>query len=314
VAAFPSEITTQAGRRIRDAVARVAAAQAPEGAIIAGLTNSYNSYTATPEEYEACHYEGSFTLWGRRQGARYRDLARALAKSLFGGAAPPSSAPEPPEVSPGTAQPPSVRSTPDAGTVVENVATEVPRLGQARFKWNGGDPAIDAPRGKTFVTLERKGPNGFAPVATEDSVLDVTEHGRGDTWTETWQFTECDALGTYRFVVRGVANRGGGAAPYRVESKPFELRKSAALSVFSKTIGGGAAHVRAEYGGYPDRPLSALPHRVRSGFAVVRLKLPGGVTERIALPDADRLEFTTPVPPGATIQSVAVEDGCGNTG
>jgi neutral ceramidase len=314
IAAFPSEITKTMGARIRSAIAAEAGPQAAKGSIIAGLTNSYNSYTATPEEYEACHYEGSFTLWGRRQGSRYRDLARVLAKSLFAGGPAPASAPEPPEVSPGTGQPPSVRSTPDAGTVADQVPDHVERLGRVVFRWNGGDPAIDAPRGKAFVTLERRSGDRYVPVGTEDSVLDTTRRNPDDTWTETWQFTECDALGTYRFVVRGLANTGGGTNSYRVESKPFDLRKHTGMSVFSKTIAGGVAHVRAEYTGLPSEPLAALPLRVRSGFAVLRLKLPGGATlERIALPDRDRLEFTTPVPSGATIQSVSIEDDCGNS-
>ena len=53
--------------------------------ILSGLTNGYSSYTATPEEYDACHYEGSFTLFGRRQGALYRDVAVAVAKALVDG-------------------------------------------------------------------------------------------------------------------------------------------------------------------------------------------------------------------------------------
>jgi neutral ceramidase len=311
IAAFPSEITKQMGARIRAAAAKQAGAQLPKGVIIAGLTNSYNSYTATPEEYDACHYEGSFTLWGRRQGPRYRDLIAALAKSMFQGAPPPTSAPEPAQVSPGTAQPPSVRPTPDAGTIVTDVPASVRRLGQVRFKWNGGDPAIDAPRGKPFVTLERRSAGVFKPVGTDDSVADITRHAADDSWTETWQFTECDALGTYRFVVRGRANTGD----YKVTSKPFELRRATGIDVFSKFTAGGVAHVKAEYTGFPDEPLMALPRRVRTGYALLRLKKPNGeVVERLAFPLApDGLEFTGKVPPAATLESVSIEDGCGNT-
>jgi hypothetical protein len=310
IAAFPSEITKTMGARIRRAAAAPAGAQLPKGVVIAGLTNSYNSYTATPEEYDACYYEGSFTLWGRRQGPRYRDLVRALAKSLFTGAPPPASAAEPAQVSPGTPQQPSIRPTPDAGTIVSDVPARVTRLGQLRFKWNGGDPAIDAPRGKAFVTLERRSRGAFKAVATEDSVADTTRHARDDSWTETWQFAECDALGTYRFVVRGRANTGD----YKVTSKPFELRRFTGIEVFSKTVAGGVARVRAEYGGYPDDPLMALPRRVRTGYAALRVKTPGGaVVRRIAKPDAAGLEFTARVSPGSTIESASVEDACGNT-
>src|SRR5207302_1227180 len=103
---------------------------APDGTIVAGLTNSYNSYVATPEEYDACAYEGSFTLWGRQEGALYRNLAKALAKSIYGGAPAPASDAEPPEASPGTPQPPTAKPTPQAGTVVTDVAATVKRFGQ----------------------------------------------------------------------------------------------------------------------------------------------------------------------------------------
>ena len=314
VIAFPSELTKQMGKRIRAVVAGQTGGAAPAGTIIAGLTNSYNSYVATPEEYAACAYEGSFTLWGREQGPRYRDLAKALAQSLYGGAPPPTSAAEPPEVSPGTPQPPTAKPTPLAGTVVTDVVPKVTRFGQAVFKWNGGDPSVDAPRDKAFVTLERQGAHGFEPVATEDSVVDVTEHARDQTWTETWQFTECDPLGTYRFTVHGMANKGSGVGPYSATSKPFDLGKSTNISVYSKSVSDGRAHVRAEYGGFPMRPLADLPLRVRTGFAVLTVKKPdGSVDDVVALPDPAGLEFTARVPDGSTIQSISVEDSCGNT-
>jgi hypothetical protein len=208
-----------------------------------------------------------------------------------------------------------VRPTPDAGSTVAEPAAAVSRLGQAVFRWNGGDPAIDAPRGKAFVTLEYEGPSGFRPVSTEDSVLDATRHASDDSWTEAWQFTECDALGRYRFVVRGVANKGSGTpAAYTVTSRPFELRR-AGIDVYSKTVSGGVARVRAEYRGLPGDALALLARRVRHGFAILRVHAPGGaVSEVVALPDAKRLEFTASVPAGSTVDVVSVEDACGNAG
>lgn len=59
--AFATEITVQMGRRIADAV-RQSGGGAFKRVAIVGLTNAYQSYTSTPEEYDACAYEGSFTL------------------------------------------------------------------------------------------------------------------------------------------------------------------------------------------------------------------------------------------------------------
>ena len=314
VAAFPSEISTTAGRRIKGAITGAAGAEAPSGAIIAGMTNSYNSYLATPQEYEYCSYYGSFTLWGKQQTQLYRRVGEDLAKSLYGGQQPPAGAAEPAAPSPGTPNQPSVRATPQAGTVIAEQEDPVKRLGQAVFRWAGGDPAIDAPRGRAFVTLEYETPRGFRAVATEDSVMDTTRHHNDDSWTQTWQFTECDAAGRYRFRVRGRANKGGGVTDYEVYSRPFELQPGSIKS-YSTTISDGVARVRAEYTGFPEQPLAVLPKRVRHGVAVLRVTAPdGAVNEVLALPDSRGLEFRAGVPAGSRVEVVSIEDACGNTG
>lgn len=320
VAAFPTEITTQAGRRITNAITGVAAAQAPEGAIIAGLTNGYNSYTATTDEYPHCHYEAGFTLWGRAQNSYYRDLAAGLANSLFTGAPGPPSAAEPPQVSPGTPNNPTGKPTPQAGGVVAQPADSVKRLGQATFRWNGGDPAIDAPRGGRFVTLEYDNPRtpveDFAAVAHDDSVMDTTQvdHKTG-VWTETWQFTECDALGRYRFHVRGRAVRDGPEeGDYEAISEPFTLTR-AGIGIYSTKVENGVARVRAEYTGLPNNALAVLNRRVRHGVAILRITRPGGASEEVEAPiDSRRIEFARSIPAGASATALAVEDLCGNTG
>ena len=316
IAAWPSEITTVTGRRMKAAIQAAAGAEAPAGAVIAGMTNSYNSYTATPEEYDFCSYEGSFTLWGRRQSLLYRVLAGGLAKSLYGGAPLPAGGSEPVVPSPGTPNQPSVRATPNAKSIVTNTPASVKRFEQAVFKWNGGDPAVDAPRGKPFVTLEYQPPEGgaFRAVSTEDSVLDTTQHAGDDSWTETWQFTECDAVGKYRFHVRGKAVQSGPASDYEVISNAFQL-KPASIKSYSTTVANGVATVKAEYEGLPAAPLAALTKRVRHGFAVLRVTKPGGAVEdMLALPDSKGLEFRVSVPNGSTVSVVSIEDACGNTG
>ena len=314
VAAYPTEISTIAGRRIKAAINAAAGAEAPSGAVIAGMTNSYNSYLATPEEYEHCSYFGSFTLWGKQQTSLYRRVGENLAKAVYGGQ-PLASAAEPSAPSPGTPNQPSVRPTPQAGTVVAEPAQTVRRLGQAVFRWAGGDPAIDAQRGRAFVTLEYSPAEGapFRAVATEDSVMDTIQHHNDDSWTETWQFTECDALGRYRFRVRGRANRGGSVGDYEVTSRVFALVPGAIRS-YSATEAGGVARVRAEYE-LPGTPLAALARRVRHGFAVIEFDPPSGpIQEAVALADARGLEFRAGVPAGSSIRVLSIEDACGNTG
>jgi len=89
VAAFGSEITKQMGERIRRGL-EADAGGAFERVALAGLTNSYFSYTATPEEYDACMYEGSFTLFGRQQGYRLLDVAKDVSRALLSNSAAPA--------------------------------------------------------------------------------------------------------------------------------------------------------------------------------------------------------------------------------
>jgi neutral ceramidase len=78
VAAVPAEVTTMAGRRLREVVLVAAeAAEAAESAaagpsdleegwevIITGVANGYAGYVTTGEEYDAQRYEGASTLYG----------------------------------------------------------------------------------------------------------------------------------------------------------------------------------------------------------------------------------------------------------
>uniref|UniRef100_A0A673B393 Neutral ceramidase n=1 Tax=Sphaeramia orbicularis TaxID=375764 RepID=A0A673B393_9TELE len=87
VVAVPGEMTTMAGRRLRDAVKQELQ---PNGAfrdtevVIAGLSNVYTHYITTYEEYQVQRYEGASTIYGPHTLSayllKYRGLARAIAQ------------------------------------------------------------------------------------------------------------------------------------------------------------------------------------------------------------------------------------------
>jgi neutral ceramidase len=310
IAAMPFEITTQMGRRISDAVVREGGGEL-DAAVIAGLSNGYLSYTSTPEEYDACGYEGSFTLFGRHQGPLLRDTASALVPSLLGTQEAPASDPEPVPLGAGTPNAGGVVPTPDPETVLAEPA-DSRRFGRVSFSWRGGDPAVDAPRGETFVELQRREGGEWVTAGTEDGPEDATAYDdEAASWTETWQFGACDPVGTYRFVVRGRAVRspGGAAEDYVVRSAEFELGPTPPLQVAEAAVEGTTARVRALYPN-PGEALLALPRVVRDGVAEIRLA--GGRTV-VAEPDAERLAFEARVPAGAAIEDLTVTDGCGNS-
>ena len=227
--ALPSEVTKTQGDRIKDALVADSGGRAHDFAL-AGLTNSYLSYTATPEEYDGCTYEGSFTLFGRLQGPRYARRAAGACWPRCSPASDPASLPEPRPVGLGGPLP-TADETPDAGDVVTQPARHRP-LRPRHLQVEGRRPG-----GRRAAQRDlRRAPAQIAPamdtVGTDDGFLDTTafDDDTGE-WTETWQFGECDPLGQYRFVVTGVADKGSGAAPYTVTSGRSTLTATAPLAV-----------------------------------------------------------------------------------
>merc|ERR1711970_321717 len=82
--AFPGELTTMAGRRLRESVYE-ALKELGEDAVpvVAGLSNTYTHYVATFEEYQKQRYEAASTLYGphtlRAYQQQYTKLATAMA-------------------------------------------------------------------------------------------------------------------------------------------------------------------------------------------------------------------------------------------
>lgn len=308
ILALPTEMTTQQGRRIRTVLTTQAGGRV-SGFIVAGLTNGYLSYTATPEEYDGCTYEGSFTLFGRQQGPFYRETGKSVLAALLAGTNPASSG-EPLPTS-FTVSPDTTDTTADAGTVTQEPA-DVKRFERAVFKWKAGDPSVDAKRGQTFVAMQREvSPGDWQTVGTDDGYRDTTRYDDSDkTWTDTWQFAECDPLGTYRFHVTGVAKTDSADPhPYTRDSQPFTLAKTDPLTFDTPTVSGGTATFAARYPDPGPDILTALPRRVRTGTAKVTVD---GTPVDAEL-DSDKLHFTAPASDGATVVVTDVDDGCGNT-
>jgi neutral ceramidase len=308
IAAYPVEITKQMGQRIRDGLVKAAGGELDRVAI-AGLTNGYWSYSTTPEEYDYCGYEGSFTLFGREEGYGWLAAGGQLMQALLRKQPAPAGFPEPPDLAFAASQTTPIRSTPEAGTVVKQPVA-VSRYGRAVFSWKGGDPQVDAPRGTPFVTLQREDKRGrWRSVATDDTFEDTTQRGAGDVWTETFQFDRCRALGTYRFHVTGraVTSPGGVVVPYVLDSAPFSV-SAVRIDAGAPAVAGGVASVRPLYPDPGSGALVALPRLVR------------GADVEFVLSDGSRVRGTDPENDGtyeaavgsASVSSVRVADNCGN--
>ncbi len=89
IGTLPGEVTTTAGRRMRDgmlAAARSRGRGMPvDAALIMGLTNGYLEYITTAEEYTAQYYEGGSTLYGPGEAAMFGRTLAGLTASLSAG-------------------------------------------------------------------------------------------------------------------------------------------------------------------------------------------------------------------------------------
>jgi neutral ceramidase len=96
IGAVPGEVTTMAGRRMREQMLASAreAGLPVSAALILGHANGYLEYITTPEEYTAQYYEGGSTLYGPGEAAMFgRVLARLAAAVSGGDSLPPGAAP-----------------------------------------------------------------------------------------------------------------------------------------------------------------------------------------------------------------------------
>ncbi|KAL5747999.1 hypothetical protein ACOSQ2_025296 [Xanthoceras sorbifolium] len=89
ILSVPSEFTTMAGRRLRDAVKTVLTTSGQFNnnvhVVLAGLTNTYSQYVTTFEEYQVQRYEGASTLFGPHTLSAYIQEFKKLASALVSG-------------------------------------------------------------------------------------------------------------------------------------------------------------------------------------------------------------------------------------
>ncbi|KAL2898824.1 Neutral ceramidase 1 [Bienertia sinuspersici] len=142
ILSVPSEFTTMAGRRLRDAVKTVLCSSSNEECngglhvVIAGLTNTYSQYVTTYEEYQVQRYEGASTLYGPHTLSAFIQEFKKLAKALIHGQT----------VDPGP-QPPDLLNK-QLGFLTPVILDTTPPGS------NFGDPIKDVPKNATYKRLD----------------------------------------------------------------------------------------------------------------------------------------------------------------
>ena len=273
----PGEVTVEVGRRLEAAVRAGLDGTGVREVAISGLANEYQGYFTTPEEYAWQAYEGGQTNFGKYSANLLVEETARLARSM--GAGRPAPAPYPFDATNGFA----ADHTPfpegaAAASVLEQPST-VSRLEQATFSWRGGPRGTDRPLDRAFVTVQRRGPDGWVS-RHDDLGMTIRWEVEGDeavplgarhakeasegTYRAVWEVPLSERRGRYRFVVT--------AKRYRLVSRSFRVGRGALLDVRPVRAGRGQATFTLVYPrARPYEDLTYRPSVARGGVAVVRV-------------------------------------------
>jgi hypothetical protein len=296
VVSLPGEMTVEMGRHIREAV-RAASAGAVKGVVLAGLSNAYLNYFATPEEYERQHYEGGFTIYGHFSALVVQEGLADLAARLVAG----RPAPEPYDQG-AKATTGDARFAPGAtsASVVEQ-PRPVTRFERASFAWRGGPNGQDRPVDSAFVSIQRQVAGGWQTIA-DDLGMQIAWRSDGDgNYRAMWEVARWTRPGVHRFLVT--------AGGYRLASEPFDVARSAALTVQEVAGPEGRRAVRLLYPpAVPDRDFTYRPEAASGGRLRVRS---GGRTHVVQLRSGT--DFVLPAGRSQVIPAGGARDRYGNT-
>jgi neutral ceramidase len=226
---IPAEVTIVAGLRLRRIVAAICGADLAD-VLVAGYSNAYVHYVATPEEYDTQQYEGGSTLFGRWELPALQQCVAGLATAMRNGEPVPRGEPEP-----------------DLSTrqrhARNRVRADVPWSGRGfgdvlippRARYRLGErvtvvfvaayPNNDLHRGGTYLEVQRETATGWTTVA-DDGDWSTTFRWRrdraGQTATVGWKIPADAVPGRYRIRFQGDA-RTGVLRPYCGTSRPFSI-------------------------------------------------------------------------------------------
>lgn len=272
IVSVPGEATKEVGSRLRAAVLGAAQGAGIAKVVVSGLANEYADYFTTPEEFDAQHYEGGATIYGRASSVAVQESLVGLASDVVAGKDAPAAYPFDPTngVTPNAdAFPPGAAT----GSAIAQPQTAA-RLAHPEFAWQGGPRGYDRPLDRAFVTVERqvtlklktkpkpkkrrrRRPSGHSnpsftgkiQAARTRTVWQAVDSdlGLNIVWTVDgngayrahWEVPLSAPAGRYRFVV--TANR------YGLTSAPFTVAPSQALTVVPVNAAAGSVALELRY-------------------------------------------------------------------
>lgn len=312
IVSVPGEMTEDMGRRVRAAVMEASSSAGIADVVISGLANEYADYFTTPQEYDAQHYEGAATIYGRTSSDALEQVLVGLAGDVVGGKpAPAPYAYDPTNGIGADAGAAPFPTGPSNATATAQPAAQAQRLGHPSFSWQGGQRGYDRPLERAFVLVQRQEQNGSWTTVDSDLGLNILwTVDSGGVYKAEWEVPLGAPAGSYRFVVQ--------ANHYSLTSSPFTVVPAQTLTA---SRAGGAA-ITLDYppavsheavgdpAGDSTASLTARPAHADSGQATFLVN--GQAKHVTAGPEGT---FQVPAPPGATIELKpgAAQDQYGNT-
>ncbi|MDQ1645901.1 MAG: neutral ceramidase [Cryptosporangiaceae bacterium] len=233
LAALPGEATIVSGLRIRRTIA-AAVGTSVDNVLIAGYSNAYAGYVATPEEYDVNDYEGGATHFGRWTLPAYQEEFGGLASAMKSGAPAAADDGTPRDLSDKQLnfQTGVVFDTTPGGVPFGTVKTQ-PDLtyqrGQtAKAEFWTGHPKNNLHRGGTFLEVQRQVNGQWVSVADDGDWSTIYRWARSSVAdsiaTITWAIPADASPGTYRIVHYGDSkNLLGTITPFTGTSRTFTV-------------------------------------------------------------------------------------------
>lgn len=233
--AQPTEITTMAGRRIREAVVAALQHAGVTHAVVASHSNAYASYVTTPEEYAAQEYEGASTHFGPHTLDGFLQEFTRLAQAMADGVAVPQGLyPEDYSTTQLTLQPGVIYDAAPRGKkfgdVLVDAEFEYQRGSKITVEFVAAHPRNDLLTMSDFAAVEKKTDTGFVQVLGDRDPQLVFRwlrtRGAESKAIIVWDTKDAEP-GEYRIVYRGVAKSlwGGKKTAFTGFSRIFSLKR-----------------------------------------------------------------------------------------
>ncbi len=165
----PSEVTTMAGRRLRNTVAQILG-DSVEHVVLAGYCNSYAGYVTTKEEYDTQNYEGGHTLYGPWTLAAYQQEFARMAEAMRDNK-PVDRGPMPTDLRgkvPSKALGSDGPATGSPGTVIVKPNESYDTGSVVEVTFASANPQDGYPQLESFLRVEREVNGAWSSVATDD--------------------------------------------------------------------------------------------------------------------------------------------------